>query len=308
MSSQSEQCSSHREEEKPCPSTVMAPTTFHSFCDLPRELQIMIWKWAFWTGASRRLACLRIHSTPSARLSQQVLNLDNRQARIGWPLTNPLYLRETDHAARLLATSFLSRTVGQGLSGTPWLQQLGLGEYHINPHTDIVFFGSERNLLTDNGLMMAASLVLGSAFTSIMVPAASFVRSLCLGPLQEGKVEPVSTALTILRAIDPVWDEIFRPGPNTLRPALPRNMYFFVGPLPSVDLCSHGPGCIHLEHLEVFNLYGAPDFEDFVPDFDDRTHFLHLLAFWSFMKFLPELRGEIPNIFIVRLSPQGGAE
>lgn len=316
MSCQSGHSSSHQEEEGlPSSSTGMAPTTFHSFRDLPRELQIMVWEWAFWTGGSRRLACLRIHSTPSARLSQQVLNLDNRQARIGWPLSNPFYLEETDHVARLLATSFLSRTIAQQLfretSRTTWLQRVGLSDHHINPHSDIVFLGSNGNLLTDNALMMAVSLVLGSTFTSIMVPANSF-SSLCSDLLQSGFVEPVSAALNILRAVDPIWDEIFRPGPDNLRPDLSKNMYFLLGPLPNTDLCSHGPGCIHLGHLEIFDLWnpelGLPDVERFLPCRDDIIAVAQIEMFWFRLGILPGFRGKIPKTFLAKFSTHGGAE
>lgn len=315
MSFQSGHSSSHQEEEgQPSPSSGMTPASFHLFCDLPPELQIIVWEWAFWTSP-RRLACLRIRDTPSARLAHQVLNLNNLQASIGWPLANPLYLEETDHVARLLVTAPLSQTVVQPLvretMRTPWLRRLGLTEYHINPHTDIVFFGSDLNLLADRRIVLAASLVLGSAFPNIMVPAESFLN--LGGALLGGAYNPVDTALTIVRAADPVWHELFRPGPNALpRPALPKNIYFLLGPLPSTDLCGHGRGCIHLEHLEVFDpsgpeawhsaLQASFDLENSSPFLETLSNVHDIRMFWDNVENVSDFTGEIPRIIFVRFS------
>ncbi|KAI7776447.1 hypothetical protein LA080_005339 [Diaporthe eres] len=119
---------------------------------------------------------------------------------------------------------------------------------------DIVLFGGDGNVILATPSMMAMSLVLGNELPNIMVPALAFVSHV-IGDLSLGTVEPVSAALARLRAVDPVWNEIFRPGANTLpRPGLPRNIYFLLVHVPSTRLADRRPrlDCLHFEHLSFF--------------------------------------------------------
>lgn len=259
MSSQNASSSSNEEEERLPPETAAAPTAFPRFLELPAELQIQVWEWAFWAPRQRRLAVLRTSSAPSTSLSHQVLNIHNLQVNVGWPVSNPQYLDETDQVASLLAACYVSQAVVRPLVQqtlkTPWLQRLGLTRHHINPDVDIICFGGDRNLMSANRFLMAAALILGNEFSNIMVPAPDFWR-LARAELQRGLVDPVSTALNVLRNVDPVWSELFRPGPNSLpHPGMPRTMYFILKtPVPRGNRCAHGRGeCVHFEHLELYD-------------------------------------------------------
>jgi hypothetical protein len=254
MSSQNAS-SSNQEDEQPPPPTAIMPTTFPRFLELPNELQILIWEWAFWVPRQRRFAVLRVSSPPSPRLSHQVLSLKNPQVKVGWPIFNPSSLASTDHVARLLATTSRSRAVIRQLVQRtlekPWLERLGLTQHHIDPEVDVVCFGGDQVIMSANRFMMAITLVLGNEFPNIMCPALSFCR-LIRHDLQRGFVDPVSTALATLRGVDPVWNEIFCPGPNTLpSPGLPRTMYFLLkGPPPRRPL-GHSRERFRFEQLEL---------------------------------------------------------
>lgn len=288
---------------------------FTCFLQLPVELQIEVWEHAFPYNRTPRVALLRVHSEPDTRLSHQVLNLNNTDASIGWPVSNHFCLLETDPVSSLLETCHRSRiltlkTMG-GTFDTPWLRRLGLTGAHIDPAADIVFFGGDGNVLLAPRSMMAMSLVLGNEFLNIMVPALAFVAHVT-SDLSLGTVEPVSAALARLRAVDPVWNEIFRPGANTLpRPGLPRNIYFLLGPVPRSRLSDRRPrlDCVHFEHLEFFPP-SAMAAAAMAPPFDIRSGFQGLenyvsmrriQDFWDNVQNAPGFTGTIPNFFFVQI-------
>ncbi|POS72248.1 hypothetical protein DHEL01_v209349 [Diaporthe helianthi] len=300
-----------QEEEQPSPNMAITPTTFTRMLDLPTEIQIQMWAAAFRAPRQPRLAALRIYDAPSTSLSHQVLNLNNLQASLGWAPSNHAYLAETDHVASLLAVSHRSQTIIRPLARqlhTPWLERLGLAPYHLDPTRDIVFFGYDGDILDSSRFMIAAGLVLGNELQNIMVPAAAFWR-LVRAELMRGLVDPVLVALTALRNVDPVWHEVFRPGPtNPLRwPGLPRDMFFLLGPLPR---CSrHGSReCLHFEHLQIsslaelhapFNPHASASFQFY----NDLAFIEDIKKFWANVRNLSNFTGPIPNIFFVRLSP-----
>lgn len=269
MSSQSTPSSSHPHQGQ-SPPAITGDRTFTCFLELPAEIQIQVWQEAFPSSHSPRIACLEVHSTPSTALSHEVLNLNNMNAEIGWRVLNREYLDQIDDVSSLLAASHRSRTVTlqatpQSLD-TPWLRRLGLTQAHIDPSLDILFFkgGDEESTET----MMTMSLVLGNEFPNVMVPAMDFVEDIH-ADLRFGNVEPVNAALTALRAVDPVWHEIFRPGPNTLPvPRLPRNIYFFLEPGSRARRGQYGPVSDYpvLEHLEIVSWADAEAFLDGVDE------------------------------------------
>lgn len=288
---------------------------FTCFLWLPVELQIQVWEHAFQSDRNPRVALLRVHSAPDTRLSHEVLNLNNVDARIGWPVSNNLCLAETNPVSSLLATCHRSRIVTLKKMGTtfdtPWLRRLGLTGAHIDPGSDIVFFGGDGNVILAEPSMMAMSLVLGNELPNIMVPALAFVSHIT-GSLSLGTVEPVSAALARLRAVDPVWNEIFRPGANTLpRPGLPRNIYFLLGPVPNTRLADRRPrlDCVHFEHL-TFYPHSATAAAPMAPPFDIRGGFQGLenyvsmrriQDFWDNVQNTSGFTGTIPNFSFVQI-------
>ncbi|KAG8160807.1 hypothetical protein KVR01_009071 [Diaporthe batatas] len=318
MSSQNASSSSNQEGEQQSPVTAVATTEFPLFLELPTEIQIEVWEWAFWAPRERRLAVLRTSSVPSPALSHQVLGLNNLQVTISWPVSNPQYLAETNHVANLLSAAHRSHVVISSLVqrnlDTPWLRRLGLARYHINPQVDIVFFGGDRNLIGANRSLMAATLVLGEELPCVMCPASDFAR-LVNADLQRGSVDPVSTALNTLRSVNPVWSALFRHAPDSLpSPMLPRTMYFLLRTdAPRSARCAHGQGeCLHFEHLELFDLSASetwnlsfqglsslPSQNRFYRNItiisDIRTFFRNVAA-------LPGFTGTIPDILFVQLT------
>lgn len=319
MSSQNAPSSSNQEGEQQSPGTAVAPTTFLFFPQLPTEIQIHIWELAFWAGRPRRLAVLRTSSVPSPATSHQVLNLNNLQANVRWPVSNPQYLNETDHVPNLLLATHRSRAVilplVQQTLETTWLRRLGLTRYHINPDVDIVCFGGDRNLLGANRFLLAATLVLGNEIPHIMCPASDFAR-LADADLQSGSVDPVNTALNTLRGIDPVWSELFRPGPALPNPGLPRSMYFILRTDPPRQVrCAHGQGeCVHFEHLELYDPSASEIWQlAFEGSFNPEAHHQfyrniaitqNIRTFFANVAALPGFTGTVPNIFFVQLADQ----
>lgn len=299
----------------PSSSTHEEGRKFTCFLRLPVELQLLVWEHAFQSHRNPRVAVLRVHSAPNTRLSHEVLNLNNADASIGWPVSNNLCLAETDPVSSLLATCHRSRVVTLKMMGTtfdtPWLRRLGLTGPHIDPGADIVFFGGDGNVILATPSMMAMSLVLGNELPNIMVSALAFVSHI-IGDLSLGTVEPVSAALARLRAVDPVWNEIFRPGANTLpRPGLPRNMFFLLGPVPSTRLSDRRPrlDCLHFEHLSFFPP-SATATAPMTPPFDVRGGFQGLenyvsmrriQDFWDNVQNAPGFTGTIPNFSFVQI-------
>lgn len=325
MSSQNASSSSNQDGEQQSHGTAVAPTAFLFFLQLPVELQIQVWEWAFRAGRQRRLAVLRTSSVPSPILSHQVLNLHNQQVNVRWPVSNPQYLDETDHVGNLLLATHRSlavvRPLVQRTLDTPWLRRLGLSRYHIDPDVDIMCFGGDRNLLSANRFLLATTLVLGNEFPNIMCPASDFAR-LANADLQRGSVDPVSTALNTLRGIDPVWSEIFGTGPDSLpRPGLPRNMYFILKTdIPRKVQCAHGNGggCVHFEHLELYDpsaseIWQLAFEESFNVGADHQfyrnfTTTSDIRDFFSNVAALPGFTGTIPNIFFVQLTGEAEEE
>lgn len=299
----------------PSSSTHEEGRKFTCFLRLPVELQLLVWEHAFQSNRKPRIALLRVHSAPNTRLSHSVLNLNNVDASLGWPVSNRLCLAETDPVSSLLTTCHRSRVVTLKMMGTtfdtPWLRRLGLTGPHIDPGADIVFFGGDGNVILATPSMMAMSLVLGNELPNIMVPALAFVSHV-IGDLSLGTVEPVSAALARLRAVDPVWNEIFRPGANTLpRPGLPRNIYFLLGPVPSTRLADRRPrlDCLHFEHLSFFPpsaTAAAPmtrpfDIQGGFQGLENYVSMRRIQDFWDNVQNAPGFPGTIPNFSFVQI-------
>lgn len=307
MSSQGSPSSSNHEEGP----------AFTCFLWLPVELQIRVWEHAFPSNRSPRVAFLRVHSAPDTFLSHEVLNLNNLDARIGWPVSNPRCLANTDPVSSLLATSHRSRTVTlktvERTLDTPWLRRVGLAEAHVDPDIDIVFFGGNGDVLHDIRSMTAMTLVLGNEFPNIMVPAHAFSRHAFVD-LNFGNVEPVHTALAALRDVDPVWHELFRPGPNALpHPGLPRNIYFLLGPISTTRISNYraGSDCLHFEDLAFSPpLATEPWHLDHASSLDEQS--IHqrianvllvkeISQFWHNVQNVPGFTGAIPNVSFVQI-------
>ncbi|KAI3400768.1 hypothetical protein diail_1977 [Diaporthe ilicicola] len=130
--------------------------------------------------------------------------------------------------------------------------------------------------------------------------------------LRHGNIDPVRSALWILRAVDPVWNEIFRPGATTLPvPALPTNIYFFLGPSPRGRLWEHvnDPGSFQYEHLEMVS---PDDAEVLALHPSSKPRVIHqrletyrlirgIQVFWNNIQHAPDFVGTIPNIYFVRI-------
>lgn len=294
-------------------------STFTCFYRLPVELQILVWQYAFPSNEKPRIACLRVQSAPSAALSHEVLNLGNTDATIGWEILNPMHLANTDSVSSLLATSDRSRTVTlprvHETLDTEWLRRVGLSSAHIDPETDIVCFGHPTDQSGTNRFMTSISLVLGNEFPNIMVAAEPFVVHMSLDLLL-GSRDPVRAGLAALRAVDPVWDQLFRPGGAIplISPGLPRNIYYFVANPKREPRCEHQSGsfCLHPEHLTIVSSdeafywavgYTSASRSEYMRERLIRFRLVNnIQGFWRNVElYCPQFSGRTPNVFFVEI-------
>lgn len=291
--------------------------TFTCFLRLPVELQIQVWEYAFPSSPGPRIACLQVQSAPSTRLSHEVLNLNNMDAHIGWRILNLTYLAETDSVSSLLETSHRSRTITlrrvQRTLDTPWLRRLGLSGAHVDPETDIICFGNPTDHDGMHPFMTGMSLVMGNEFPNVIVPTRPFLRHV-VQHLVRGVVDPVGKALEVLRAADPVWDQIFRPEGGGPLPSscLPKNIYYFMSVPRRAPCCAHGRSfCLHYEHLKISTWSDRVAWATSYTS-DDKSEGMRLrmvrLAlmngiriFWDHVRTLPGFADRIPNIFLVEI-------
>lgn len=286
---------------------------FTCFLRLPVELQILVWEYAFPSNPGPRIACLQVQSTPSTHLSHEVLILNDMDAQIGWKILNPMYLAETDSLSSLLETSHRSRTITLRRVQTPWLRRLGLSGAHIDPTTDIVCFGHPSHHDGMDPFMTGLSLVMGNEFPNVMVPTLPFIRHV-VQHLVRGVVDPVGKALEVLRAADPVWDQIFRPeerGPLP-SPCLPKNIYYFMSVPRRAPCCAHGKSfCLHYEHLKISTWSDRVKWAMSYTSADNSENMRLRMArfalmngiriFWDHVRTLPSFEDRIPNIFLVEI-------
>lgn len=129
---------------------------------------------------------------------------------------------------------------------------------------------------------------------------------------------PVRKAREVLRAVHPVWNEIFRPdrgGPLTW-PGLPSNIYYFMPSASwatSIPRCEHGSGsfCLHYEHLNITpsdEVYAMLSTEKKCRNLEHGDRYLDrwclistIMLFWDTVRALPAFEDKTPNIFFVDL-------
>lgn len=291
--------------------------TFTCFLKLPAELQILVWEYAFPSNPGPRIACLQVQSTPSTHLSHEVLTINNMDGQIGWRILNPMYLTETDSLSSLLETSHRSRTITlrrvQRTLDTPWLRRLGLSGAHIDPTKDIVCFGHPTHHDGMDPFMTGLSLVMGNEFPNVMIPTRPFLRHI-VQDLIRGVVDPVSRALEVIRAADPVWDQVFRPGGSgpLQHPGLPKNIYYFMSVPRRDPCCAHGRSfCLHYEHLKISTWCNRVIWATSYTSADNSKGMRLRMArlalmngiriFWDHVRTLPGFEDRIPNIFLVEI-------